>query len=157
MNTDNQTIESFINEMDAKRYALIAHSAETGEDHDQQIDTLSAGIQSLLTVNVNTLPFEFILHHLSKLGICVNVLNDDNGHWAVTGDGYQSLAGEDTPCDIETHFWVGARHWKADLREALEFFLTDNEDEDESFNGNTTISDEEINEAINEHLKDSQE
>ena len=44
--------------------------------------------------------------------------------------------------DVDTHFWVSARHWKPTLREALKFFLEDEEDED------PPLSDKEVEDAM---------
>ena len=118
---------------DVLRYNLIEHGPDTPEN-ETKVDALAGRIEHLLSANFDNLPFEFILHQLSRLGMSINVLNDDNGHWAVTADGYQSVAYGDEPVDVDSHFWVGARHWKPTLREALKFFIEDVEDEDPSLN-----------------------
>jgi len=91
---------------------------------NSQIDELGDKILKILTTNVNVLEFDFIMQHLSYLGECVNLINDDNGHWAVCGDGYQSVAYGDEPVDVETHFFIEAIHWKDTPKEALIHYLT---------------------------------
>jgi len=118
---------------------------------DDESEILSAKIQQLLTENVETLPFDFILHHLSRLGFAIAVINDDNGHWAVVADGYQSISDGDDPVDVDTHFWISARHWKSTLREALKFFLEDDDDED------SRPSDEEVDEAMEGFIENNVE
>ena len=125
---------------DILRYNLIENGVKDSTN-DKKIDALSRKIQQLLKDNFDSLPFEFILNQLSRLGMAINVLNDDNGHWAVTADGCQSVAYGDEPVDVDTHFWVSARHWKPTLREALKFFLEDKEDEE-------PLSDEDVDEAM---------
>ena len=124
---------------DTLRYSLIENGAK-GLENDKKIDSLSRRIEQLLKDNFDSLPFEFILNQLSRLGMAINVLNDDNGHWAVTADGCQSVTYGDDPVDVDTHFWVSARHWKPTLREALKFFLDDKEEE--------PLSDEDVDEAM---------
>jgi len=123
---------------DVLRYTLLEH----GIDAPDKIDALAKRIHDLLTQNVETLPFDFMLEQLARLGFPIAVLNDDNGNWAVVADGYQSATFGDDAMDVDTHFWVSARHWKPTLREALKFFLEDEEDED------PPLSDKEVEDAM---------
>lgn len=59
------------------------------------------------------------LEELAKIGLCPNVLNDDNGHWAVKFDGYQNVVYGDKPEDVTTTFFVEAKEWKNNIYEAL--------------------------------------
>ena len=62
-----------------------------------------------------------LLEIKSKEGWCPSLLNDDSQHWAVVGDGMQNVP-IDTPCDIQTTFWVEKHQWENSVREALEAF-----------------------------------
>jgi hypothetical protein len=62
---------------------------------------------------------EETLYNLSRLGSCPNLLYDDNGHWALVFDGFQTLCTEDKPIDIETTFWVKAEDWKDNIYDAV--------------------------------------
>jgi hypothetical protein len=65
-----------------------------------------------------------LLETKAKQGWCPCLLYDDNGHWAVAGDGTQNVPMDDAPCDIQTTFWVEAHQWKNSVREALEEFAS---------------------------------
>jgi len=77
----------------------------------------------LKNLNSKTITIDNALEELAKLGYCPNVLNDDNGHWAVTFDGYQNVPTDENPCDIETHFSVDAEYWKNNIYDALIYAL----------------------------------
>ena len=55
----------------------------------------------------------------TKKGACPALLNDDNGHWAVSFEGIQNCP-DDGPCDISTAFFVEAGHWHNTIREAID-------------------------------------
>lgn len=59
------------------------------------------------------------LQELSEFGFCPNLLNDDNGHWAVVYDGFQTLAYGDEPCDVQSSFYVEKKFWKDNIYDAL--------------------------------------
>lgn len=61
------------------------------------------------------------LQDLCNKGFCPNLLNDDNGHWALVFDGFQSVPAGDEPEDISTSFHVEARFWKDTIEEAIEY------------------------------------
>lgn len=128
---------------DVLRYTLIDHGPDTLAN-ENKVDVLAKRIHELLTQNVDTLPFDFMLNQLSRLGFPIAVLNDDNGNWAVVADGYQSATFGDDAMDVDTHFWVSARHWKPTLREALKFFLEDDEEDEDA----SQLSDEDVDEAM---------
>ena len=48
------------------------------------------------------------------------LINDDNGHWAVSETGMQTVPSPDGPCDIDTNFFVEAKEWKPTIRQALD-------------------------------------
>lgn len=86
-----------------------------------EIDELADQIYSLLKNHKDDLSFEFIFEQLTKLGHAPNLLYDDNGHFALVGDGYQSVPDEIS--DVEMQFFVEKEHWKNSVREALSEYL----------------------------------
>jgi len=65
-----------------------------------------------------------ILEKAGKRGYCPALLNDDAGHWAVSGEGMQNVP-IDPPCDIHTTFFVEKSQWKKTVREAILAFIED--------------------------------
>lgn len=47
------------------------------------------------------------------------LINDDFGHWAVTGDGMQNVP-DRTPSDIQTTFFIEKKQWKKNIRAAID-------------------------------------
>jgi hypothetical protein len=92
--------------------------------NDIEIDELADKILYLIKENINKLSFEFIFEELTKLGWAINLVYDDNGHFAVSGNGYQSLPEkmEETD-DIVMYSFVEKDSWKDSIREALKKFL----------------------------------
>lgn len=48
-----------------------------------------------------------------------SLISDDNGHWACTMDGMQSVPTTDGVHDICTSFFIAANDWKGSIREAI--------------------------------------
>jgi hypothetical protein len=66
---------------------------------------------------------EQALEELSKIGYAPNLLNDDNGHWAISCDGFQNVPKGDDPEDISTTIFVGTDKWKNSIKEALLYWM----------------------------------
>jgi len=48
------------------------------------------------------------------------LINDDFGHWAVSGDGMQNVPKDvSIPNDIQTTFFIEAKDWYPTIREAI--------------------------------------
>jgi hypothetical protein len=135
----NSAFQEEISSMDKFRYSLIdkrnSHWNEESSEYDKdgydrtedekKIDELAVEIEKYIKAYFEQLPFDFIMEQLSGLGQCPNLLNDDNGHWAVTCDGYQNVVSGDEPEDVETTFYVDAKYWKNSPKEALLNYLNE--------------------------------
>ena len=62
------------------------------------------------------------LEHIEREGASPALLNDDNGHWAITCDGTQSLPDSEEPADIWTSFVVEKGQWHNSIREAIDAY-----------------------------------
>lgn len=128
------SIKTEILELQKLRSELLNKQDEEVEDmienYDKSIDSLMEQILGLIKPNINKLDFDFIMEQLSHLGWCPNLLYDDNGHWAVSSDGYQNVVYGDKPEDVETHFYIEAEDWKNSPKEALYKFLHDDNSEE---------------------------
>lgn len=66
---------------------------------------------------------------LAAVGGSPAVINDDNGHWAVSEEGYQTISVGKEPKDCQTTFFIAADKWKDSIREAVNTYLDENLDE----------------------------
>lgn len=87
-----------------------------------EMDKLGSQILDLIKEDHKNLPFDFIIEELTKLGAAPNILYDDAGHFAISGEGFQNVV-EDGPEDVQLTCWVDKKDWKNSLREALESYL----------------------------------
>jgi hypothetical protein len=60
------------------------------------------------------------LEEQAEHGACIGLINDDNGHWAVSGPRAQNCPESGDPQDIDTTFFVFAEEWKNSIREAID-------------------------------------
>jgi hypothetical protein len=97
----------------------------------KEIDILGSEILTLLQQHHKELPVDFIIEELTKLGQAPSLVYDDNGHFAVTGDGYSSVS--DDVQDAQIFCFVSKSQWKPTIREALEYYMF-SRDEDEMTN-----------------------
>ena len=133
----NSAFQDEIDAMNRFRYSLIdkrnSHwNEETGKyeydtlkEDEEKIDELAKEILSYIKAYYEQLPFDFIMEQLSHLGWCPNLLNDDNGHWAIATDGFQNVVFGDEPEDVETSFFVETKYWKKTPKEALLTYLNE--------------------------------
>lgn len=98
---------------------------EKNKEYNIRINELGDKIIELILNNLDSLEFDFIMVELSHLGQAPNLLYDDNGLWAVTGDGYQTVVYGDEPQDVESSFFIEASQWKPTPKEALVHYLSE--------------------------------
>lgn len=67
------------------------------------------------------------LEDACKKGSCLGLINDDNGHWAVSDSGVQSCPEGRDPQEIDTTFFVFPGEWKNTVREAIEHYIKERE------------------------------
>jgi len=93
--------------------------------HDKRADELEEKILQRIKENFKTLPCDFILESMTHLGAAPSVLYDDNGMWAVTGDGTQPVVtGNDRLVGLVTMgFFLEKEHWFSTIRAALKHYL----------------------------------
>jgi hypothetical protein len=112
-----------------KRYQLLEEYEKSWDKKSEkyimsseEIDSLEKEIYKKIKEWKDFLSFEFIIDELTKLGHAPNLLYDDNGNFAITGEGFQTVA-FDGPCDMEMGFFVKKDKWKPTIREALDKYL----------------------------------
>lgn len=58
-------------------------------------------------------------------GAAPALVNDDNGHWACVGEGWQTVPCTMEPEDVITTFVIPKNEWRTSLRAAINAFLDD--------------------------------
>jgi hypothetical protein len=134
-----QLFQEEISSMNKFRYSLIKKINEAEENivgHrpntdaiSKKVDELGDEIYTYIKSYHESLPVDFVMEQLANLGHCICLLYDDNGHWVFSSAGFQNVPMSDEPEDIDTQFFVKAKEWKNTIREALNDYL--NEDNDE--------------------------
>ena len=104
----------------AKRNDLI------NNDKDEvEVDRLEACIVKAIKENFYELECDFILESMTHLGAAPSVLYDDNGMWAVIGDGTQPALSENERLEGLVHigFFLERKDWHSTIRAALKHYL----------------------------------
>ena len=139
MNHKKPAEQIHIENISLKRYELIRTKEdsydEEKEDYtieeSEEVGKLGDQIWDCLKNWRYSLSFEFIFEEITKLGGAPCLLYDDNGHFAISGEGMQSLSFE--PADTEMIHFIKKDLWKDSIREALNYYLDhDEEDEEDS-------------------------
>ena len=123
------TQQLYIEKLSNRRYEYIderelSYNEENDEyalEENPNIDVLAVLILEKIKEWRNHLTFEFIFEELTKLGDAPCLLYDDNGHFAISGDGFCSINTEID--DWEGQFSVEKNFWKSTIREALDYYL----------------------------------
>jgi hypothetical protein len=78
-----------------------------------------------------------LLEEMASEGFSPNLLNDDDGRWALVFDGFQTVV-VDGPQDVETGFVVGKEQWHDSVSAAIVYALkniTNEEDSEQKTSG----------------------
>lgn len=90
----------------------------------KEIDGIRDEINNIIIKHKDILPVDFIIETLTHFGDSPNILYDDNGNFAVSADGYQTVASDGEPIDMDMTVIVTKHQWKKTIREALIHYLT---------------------------------
>lgn len=93
---------------------------------EKEIDDLADQIMDAIKRWRNALSFEFIIEELTKLGHAPCLLYDDNGNFAISGEGMQTISPDGIDNQELFHF-IKKEMWKPTIREALNYYLDDEE------------------------------
>src|SRR6185295_4543467 len=106
---DEQEIKSLIK----KRYKLL------NADNVKEADIIEKKITSSLRNRFKYFSIDFILETLITFGQAPNLINDDNGNWAVSGEGYQPVVTGKEKIDGHVMVVVTKKQWAKTIRQAL--------------------------------------
>jgi len=114
--------EKAISRISCKRNMMLEDCC----DNSDEIDELASQILDEIISRKDDLSIEFIIEQLTYLGQAPNILYDDNGNFAVTGDGFQSIehiASKEGTGDVSLSFFIEKENWKDTIRKALYYYL----------------------------------
>ena len=126
-----------IEELSEARYKLIEKfdkedlTAVQEDSLDLEIDNLAGEIFLKIKKWRKLLSFEFIIEQLTKLGQAPCLLYDDDGRFALCGDGIQNVSTCDGPFDLEISHFIEKEKFKNTIREALDYYLDTYDDDPE--------------------------
>ena len=90
---------------------------------DKEADVLEQKILTVIKTDFDELPIEFIIETLTKLGQGPNLVYDDNGNFAVSGNAFQPVVVDAEKIEGGITVFVEAQQWKETIRLALKFYL----------------------------------
>jgi len=96
------------------------------EDEPNQIDVLGDSIFKMIKNHHANLDVDFIIETLTKLGHAPNIIYDDDGRFAVSGNGFMAIHDGDMPYEhtiITIEIEKG--QWFDNIREALIHYIND--------------------------------
>jgi len=114
--------------LDKLRYEFIenvnSHYYSDNQDENNKIDEIGDEIRKMIWKGKEQLTFEFIFEQLTRLGDAPCLLYDDDGKFAITGDGMCSVPTDEDE-EWEGTFIVEKNGWFDTIREALYHYITD--------------------------------
>jgi hypothetical protein len=119
-----------IENLSKERYKYIEERNESWEEEaghytieeNPKVDELGEQIFDKIKTERKILSFEFIIEELTKLGQAPCLLYDDDGHFAISEEGIQTIStnGKD---NRELYHFIEERMWQDSIREALNYYL----------------------------------
>ncbi len=103
---------------------LEQRSAFLKSKNMRSADKIQNEITSAFIKQFNGYEVDFILETLSKFGDAPQLLYDDNGRWAVSGDGYAPAVAGTQKIEGSMTAYVKKAQWKNNIRAALKHYLT---------------------------------
>lgn len=113
-------------------YLKIYHDSWSDEKLDytlpepKEIDEFAGEIKEAIDTHKDELPVDFILESLTMLGHAPQLVYDDNGHFAISGDGFSPVPMTDSGKFEESESFttlVEPEMWHDTIREALNHYL----------------------------------
>jgi len=80
----------------------------------------------MLNLEIDVKEDKELLDYLELSEGCA-LISDDRGNWAVSCSGMQNIEEGNHPIDIETIFFIEKSDWKPSIREAIKYFMDENE------------------------------
>lgn len=106
---------------------LVARRNELLEEEDvpSEVDIIQYNIVKSFKNNFRLYDVDFILEVLTQFGAAPCLVYDDNGMFAVSGQGFQPVVSGDQLIEGSLEVFVEKEMWKPSIREALKYYLSE--------------------------------
>ena len=106
-------------------YELTDECKKEEEEYKQYQEFIKS-IPEMSNEEINR-DFCSIMQNMMKHGSCASLINDDSGHWAISGNGIQNVEVGDGPINLDTTFFLEAKEFADTIPEALRMWARDGE------------------------------
>ncbi len=93
------------------------------DKQNKRVDEIQKQISTAIRKNFDSYEVDFILETWTRFGATPNVIYDDNGLFAVTGDGCQQVVVGNQKLEGAFTVFVEKKQWKKSIRLALKQFI----------------------------------
>ena len=93
------------------------------DENDSRVDEIMRTILKEFETNFDDYEFDFIFETLTMFGWSPNLIYDDNGRFAVSGDGYSTVVTGSEKIDGNVVIVVEKDDWKKSSRKALKYYI----------------------------------
>lgn len=107
-----------INELLDKRDLLIK-----GKKNSKKVDEIRENIADAIRKNFDKYEVDFILETWTRFGAAPSLIYDDNGLFAISGDGSQPVVTGKQKIDGAITVFVKKNQWKNTIRKALKQYI----------------------------------
>lgn len=112
--------EEIVKQLIIKRTAL---QKKGYKKNAQEIDKIAQDIISEFKSNLNSYEVDFVLESLTHFGQAPALVYDDNGLFAISGTGMNSVVTGNQKIEGAMVTYVEKKMWKKTIREALKYYL----------------------------------
>ena len=92
-------------------------------EEPKEIDDIGDEIRTLIKSGIKTLDVDFILESLTTLGDAPQMMYDDNGHFAFSGDCLAPVTSDKFDENVQFTVFIEPDYWFDNIRDALEYYL----------------------------------
>lgn len=93
------------------------------DSNSKRVDEIQKEISNAIKKNFDKYEVDFILETWTRFGSAPCLIYDDNGMFAVTGDGYQPIVTGKERIEGNFTVFVEKKQWKKTIRQALKQFI----------------------------------
>lgn len=94
------------------------------DSKSKRVDKIQKQISNAIIKNFANYEVDFIIETWTRFGSAPNVIYDDNGLFAVSGDGLQPVVTGKEKINGAITILVEKKQWKKTIRQALKQFIT---------------------------------